>query len=107
MTDARTALADERVGAGLERREARWLVAEFVVGDPGERAALDAAAARRLAGEPLQYVIGHWPFRGLDLDLDARVLIPRPETEELVGHALAALARAGSPAPLILDLGCG
>ncbi|HVB71417.1 MAG TPA: HemK family protein methyltransferase, partial [Acidimicrobiales bacterium] len=108
MTDARPALIDELVASGLERREARWLVEEFVPGGDGSaRDALAAAARRRLAGEPLQYVVGHWPFRGLDLDLDPRVLIPRPETEGLVDHALAALARGASPAPLILDMGCG
>jgi release factor glutamine methyltransferase len=69
--------------------------------------ALRLAAQRRLDGEPLQYIIGHWPFRGLDLDVDARVLIPRPETEELVGVALDELARCGVVAPTILDLGCG
>jgi release factor glutamine methyltransferase len=108
VTDARPALVDELVASGLERREARWLVEEFVPGgDEAARDALADAAKRRLAGEPLQYVVGHWPFRGLDLDLDARVLIPRPETEELVDVALAALARAAVSAPLILDLGCG
>jgi release factor glutamine methyltransferase len=46
-------------------------------------------AARRAAGEPLQYVFGHWPFRTLDLRVDDRVLIPRPETEQVVEVALA------------------
>ena len=81
---------------------------EFVPG--GERdalAALRLAAARRLAGEPLQYIIGHWPFRSLDLDVDERVLIPRPETEELVGIALGELASSGVLAPTVVDLGCG
>ena len=91
------------VAAGLEGREARWLIEEF--GASGD--ALDGAIARRLAGEPLQYVIGHWPFRGLDLDVDARALIPRPETEELVGRAIEVLATSDSPAPVVLDLGCG
>ncbi len=45
-------------------------------------------ASRRAAGEPLQYVFGHWPFRGLDLQVDPRVLIPRPETEQVVEVAL-------------------
>jgi release factor glutamine methyltransferase len=108
VTDARPALVDELVASGLERREARWLVEEFAPGgDESARDALTAAARRRLAGEPLQYVVGHWPFRGLDLDLDPRVLIPRPETEGLVDLALAALARGAAPAPLILDMGCG
>jgi release factor glutamine methyltransferase len=98
----------ELVEGGLDRREARWLVDEFVPGgDPDAHAALLAAAARRRHGEPLQYIIGHWPFRSLDLDVDARALIPRPETEELVSIALRELARAAVPAPLIVDLGTG
>lgn len=48
---------------------------------------------RRAAGEPLQYVIGRWGFRHLDLIVDRRVLIPRPETEHVVGVALTELAR--------------
>ncbi|MGH9206028.1 MAG: peptide chain release factor N(5)-glutamine methyltransferase, partial [Acidimicrobiales bacterium] len=43
---------------------------------------------RRAAGEPLQYVLGSWGFRSLDLHLDPRVLIPRPETEQVVEVAL-------------------
>jgi len=43
---------------------------------------------RRLAGEPLQYVLGRWGFRTLDLMVDRRVLIPRPETEQVVEWAL-------------------
>jgi release factor glutamine methyltransferase len=108
VADTRADLVEELVAAGLARREARWLVEEFAPGgDEAARGALERAARRRRAGEPLQYVLGHWPFRGLDLDLDARVLIPRPETEELVGHALAALAASGAAAPLVVDLGCG
>ena len=65
------------------------------------------AAERRLAGEPLQYILGHWPFRHCDLDVDARVLIPRPETEELVDIALREMARGDRGAPMIADLGTG
>jgi len=98
----------ELVEAGIDRREARWLVEEFVPGgDPDAHDALRAAATRRLSGEPLQYIIGHWPFRSLDLDVDPRALIPRPETEELVNVALRELAAAAVPAPLIVDLGTG
>jgi release factor glutamine methyltransferase len=101
-------LVSELVSAGLDRREARWLVEEFVPGgDPDAAPALRAAAQRRLNGEPLQYVIGHWPFRSLDLDVDERVLIPRPETEGLVDVALRELALSDVAAPLIVDLGCG
>jgi release factor glutamine methyltransferase len=56
--------------------------------EPDSVAAARAMAARRVAGEPLQYVFGHWPFRSLDLIVDRRVLIPRPETEQVVEVAL-------------------
>jgi release factor glutamine methyltransferase len=81
-------------------------------------ARLDAMVARRRAGEPLQYVLGSWGFRTLDLMVDRRVLIPRPETEVVVGHALDELdalvaagpGRAGGsggrPARVV-DLGTG
>jgi release factor glutamine methyltransferase len=52
---------------------------------------LDAMTARLRAGEPIQYVLGHWSFRRLDLMVDGRVLIPRPETELLVERAIAAV----------------
>jgi release factor glutamine methyltransferase len=69
----------------------------------------DAMVERRLAGEPLQYVLGAWGFRELDLLVDRRALIPRPETEVVVQEALAELDRfAGHPrARRALDLGTG
>jgi release factor glutamine methyltransferase len=75
-----------------------------------------AMASRRAAGEPLQYVFGHWPFRRLDLLVDPRVLIPRPETEQVVEVALAEARRlaavrigdAGVGAGLVVaDVGTG
>src|SRR5487761_2636792 len=93
VTGVNSYLVSELIEAGLNRREARWLVEEFMPGaDADAIESLRRAARRRLAGEPLQYIIGHWPFRGLDLAVDPRVLIPRPETEELVGVALSELA---------------
>jgi release factor glutamine methyltransferase len=106
----------ERLG---DRSEAKWLCeeasglegADWVLGlddRATERAVsrLDAMLARRLHGEPLQYVLGRWSFRTLDLLVDQRVLIPRPETEHLVEVALG-LAR-DRPGPLtIADLGTG
>ena len=62
---------------------------------------------RRAAGEPLQYVLGIWSFRRLELVVDRRVLIPRPETEVVVEAALAELRRLGRPRPLAVDLGTG
>jgi release factor glutamine methyltransferase len=63
--------------------------------------------ARRGAGEPLQYAIGGWGFRRLDLYLDRRVLIPRPETEQVVEVARDELRRLEVPAPVVVDLGTG
>ncbi len=105
MTAAKRDLVAELVVEGLERREARWLVEEFATSDDLD--GLRSAVARRRSGEPIQYVLGHWPFRSLDLDVDGRVLIPRPETEELVEVAMKELAREGAAAPAIMDLGCG
>lgn len=65
---------------------------------------------RRLAGEPLQYVMKRWAFRHLDVLVDQRVLIPRPETELLVdvGLALATERLQHTDGPLnIVDLGTG
>jgi len=108
VASVRAALAAELTASGLDPREVRWLTEEFLVGDdPDAATALREAAERRRRGEPLQYVIGHWPFRTLDLDLDHRALIPRPETEGVVDVALGELARSGAAAPLIVDLGCG
>ena len=90
------------VAARLGDVEARWLV-EDVSGldrsrwtEPATadgRARLAALAERRLAGEPLQYVLGRWSFRGLDLLVDPRVLIPRPETEVVAEVAIAEARR--------------
>ena len=68
---------------------------------------------RRLAGEPLAYITGHKEFFGLDLEVDARVLVPRPDTETLVEWALEVLPdfvpATGTEAAGgdVLDLGTG
>jgi release factor glutamine methyltransferase len=67
---------------------------------------LDAMLARLRDGEPLQYVLGHWAFRHLDLLVDRRVLIPRPETE-LVAEVAIELARAQARPVVCADLGTG
>ncbi len=73
------------------------------------QASIDLRVERRAAGEPLQYVLGSWGFRHLDLYVDRRVLIPRPETEQVVEVALAALRalRVDGDVPLVVDLGTG
>ncbi len=65
--------------------------------------------ARKAGGEPLAYIIGSQPFCGLLLKVDARVLVPRPETEELVGLASDFLLRKfrARRAPAVLDFGTG
>ncbi len=62
-------------------------------------------AGRRLSGEPSAYITGHKEFYGLDLFVDKRVLIPRPETELMVERARELLA--GSSSPVIADIGTG
>ncbi|MDQ3391522.1 MAG: peptide chain release factor N(5)-glutamine methyltransferase, partial [Actinomycetota bacterium] len=96
----RTLLAETQRAVGGQQ-VGRWIV-EAASGCPsdelttlldvevGERASarLDAMMERLAAGEPLQYVLGSWGFRHLDLAVDPRVLIPRPETELVVDAAL-------------------
>lgn len=62
--------------------------------------AFNEALKKRCASVPLQYIIGQWPFMGLELKVDARALIPRPDTEVLVEAALTYLARLKEKKPL-------
>ena len=55
---------------------------------------VDAMSQRRASGEPLQYVIGSWGFRQLDLAVDSRALIPRPETEVVAGFGMGKIPSA-------------
>ena len=66
---------------------------------------LRAATVRRGEREPLQHILGTAPFRDLILRSDRRALVPRPETEELVDHALARFP--ADHAVRVLDLGTG
>ena len=65
--------------------------------------ALRQMVKRRAAGEPLQYVLGIANFYGLDLAVDKRVLVPRPETELLVDYVV----KNGGAAKTLADLGTG
>ena len=95
------------MGVESAESEARWLL-EYVSGLGFEALMIEDGPAtiraerqiktlleRRLTGEPLQYVLGEWAFRDLDLLVDQRVLIPRPETEIVVEIALLEAAKAG------------
>lgn len=106
------------VGVEAPEREARWLAEEAsgIESWHAERselarvrsvAAFDRMLGRRLGGEPIQYVLGHWAFRGLDLAIDQRVLIPRPETEVIVDLVLSEVSTRALERPLVVDLGTG
>jgi release factor glutamine methyltransferase len=112
----RALLAETTTRVG-ERPAARWLCevasgADRIEEVLDERATnrmvahLDAMIARHTAGEPLAYVLGRWSFRRLDLAVDRRVLIPRPETEVVAGVALE-LARSLPRPVTVVDLGTG
>ncbi len=108
-------------GEGLPRLEAQMLLLHALQRPTGDRAWLFAhgdealavptlshyrrLCARRAAGEPVAYLTGTREFYGLTLQVDARVLDPRPDTETLVDWALELLA--GVPHPRIADLGTG
>jgi len=73
--------------------------------DERELAACRALLERRGRREPVAYILGRWGFHGLDLAVDGRVLVPRPETEVLVERCLALLD--GLQAPRFADVGTG
>ena len=68
--------------------------------------AVEELTARRLAGEPVAYIIGEWEFYGLSLDVSREVLIPRMDTEVLAEQAILA-ARAAGEGCRVLDLCAG
>ncbi|MDC8757723.1 peptide chain release factor N(5)-glutamine methyltransferase [Janthinobacterium fluminis] len=72
-----------------------------LTGDEAQR--LSALLARRLAGEPIAYIVGQREFFGLPFEVSGAVLIPRPDTELLVELALERLA----PRARLLDMGTG
>ncbi len=113
------ALLNETADAVGSAHEARWLCEvatgidgvefEAALGEPVTQrvvAHLDAMLERHRDGEPLQYVLGRWGFRHLDLAIDRRVLIPRPETELVAGVAVELAAAIPGPRT-VADLGTG
>ncbi|NID17110.1 peptide chain release factor N(5)-glutamine methyltransferase [Luteibacter yeojuensis] len=115
MTDIRTILRDAGVRLG-DRLEAELLLAHALgvdrawffahAEDRPDAAAVErfeTLVARRVAGEPVAYILGRRDFWSLPLEVTPATLIPRPETELLVELALERLPRGGS----VLDLGTG
>src|SRR5665647_3992509 len=108
-------------GLGLDRLDRQLLLLHALGRGPDQRAWLlvhdmdelqDGVRSnfmrfceRRAAGEPLAYITGHREFFGLDLVVDPRVLVPRPETETLVEWALEVIR--DRPEPRVIDLGTG
>ena len=113
----------QATAAGLNRLDAQMLLLHALGRSPHDRAWLiahdsdplpaeadarwQALLLRRRGGEPVAYLLGEREFGGLTLQVDARVLVPRPDTEVLVDWALDALPPAGGEAPRLLDLGTG
>ena len=109
--------AGERLGSDIDARR----IVERASGNAGAAfhtgldehvsvralAFFDGMVERRAAGEPLQYVLGVWGFRLLDLYVDRRVLIPRPETEVVVEVGLEELRALRPRHPVVVDLGTG
>jgi len=115
-------VAGRLTAGGIPSNEARGesrLIVGSVTGKDNTRLLLDAArdvpeedagrtlslAARRVAREPLAYLLGTRGFYGLDFAVTPAVLIPRPETEFVVEDALSAVR--GRPAPRVVDVGTG
>lgn len=111
LSDRPGAEGDTPMEAALLFRSVFGLGRQELLLRGGEAASPDLAGAfwelvrRRLAGEPLQYLLGEWEFYGLPFRVGPGVLIPRPETELLVDAALKAVA--GIPSPVVLDLCSG
>jgi release factor glutamine methyltransferase len=116
------ALLAEAKATGVDRLDAQWLLSH-VLGRPrswlmahddtpldaAQLHALRALFARHAAGEPLAYLVGAAEFHGLVLQVDANVLVPRPDTELLVDWAIELLAmEPARDAPRrVVDLGTG
>jgi release factor glutamine methyltransferase len=102
-------------GVPSPRADAEWIVAHVLGTSRSDLVAdshkvLDDAAVRdlverRARREPLAYVLGDWGFRRLTLRCDARALVPRPETEQVVERCLELLRDVATPR--VLDVGTG
>lgn len=74
---------------------------------PVDTAELERVVAQIRTEVPVQYILGKTVFYGREFRVDPRVLIPRPETEELVRWIAESCVRQGVRAPQVLDIGCG
>ena len=74
---------------------------------PEARGAFESMLARREAREPLQHIVGHAPFRYLELEVGPGVFVPRPETELVVQEAIDWITAHGLYSPRVVDLCAG
>ena len=101
--DAKLLIA-EAAGVALRDVDKAMLMGDSLAVDMPR---LKAMVSRRAAREPLQYIVGHAPFRFLDLAVGPGVFIPRPETELVVQEGLDWLAAQHIDAPRVVDLCAG
>ena len=92
---------------GRSQNDRAWLMThdDKSLSEPAALA-FQTLCQRRLTGEPLAYIVGIKPFFGLDLQVDNRVLVPRPDTETLVEWALECALTFNKTSSL-LDMGTG
>jgi release factor glutamine methyltransferase len=103
LTDSRLLLLH---ALGQTRAGRAWLLAHDTdLVSEAVNTSLQGYVARRLAGEPVAYIVGHKEFYGLNLQVNADVLVPRPDTETLVDWALDVLEP--TPDARVVDLGTG
>lgn len=113
-----TIQALEQSGIAEARRNAEWMLCDVLQcsrtqlfaypersATPIQVQQLQSMVARRLKHEPVQYIVGYTEFWGLRLKVSPAVLIPRPETEQVVALTLDLLERLSSPR--VLDIGTG
>nr|WP_236034385.1 peptide chain release factor N(5)-glutamine methyltransferase [Bifidobacterium saguinibicoloris] len=101
--DAKLLLAE---AAGVDLRD---VDKALLMGEPlaFDEARFDGMVARRAKREPLQYIVGHAPFRYLDLEVGPSVFIPRPETEMVVQEGIDWIVRNRIATPRVVDLCAG
>src|SRR5688572_31532944 len=115
-----TRIADQLEGLNiaLDREAmsmARWIWMEILMLPKDQEAELTESNKQRLSqtitrlvhGEPVQYIAGHAWFYGLKFHVNPDVLIPRPETEEIVEWILSDLKNTPTKGVRILDIGTG
>ena len=103
LTDSRLLLLH---ALGQPRAGRAWLLAHDTdLVSEAVNTSLQGYVARRLAGEPVAYIVGHKEFYGLNLQVNSDVLVPRPDTETLVDWALDVLEP--TPDARVVDLGTG